>query len=336
MNALPLLLAQFLLIPVLAITGIFLGLLFRGIDRKLGAKMQARVGPPIIQPFLDLKKLLIKENIVPKHAISWIFNSMPVIALVSALLLLLYIPLFGFAPLLKGYGDLILVMYLLMVPALALAIGGFSSGSTYASVGAQRELVLMMSYEFALAIVIVTIAFISSIANPLSNAFSLETVSETPIWELVGPVGSIGVFLLLLALMLVMPVELGRIPGDIAEAKTEIADGVLVEYSGRNLALFNLAQDVRTIAFAALVVALFFPYNFSPSIAILGFPIEVIANAAFFLVKLFIVVFAGSIFVHVAVARFKVDQAAKAYWGPVLTVALAGMAIAIYGTTMVV
>ncbi|MFH1234139.1 MAG: complex I subunit 1 family protein, partial [Candidatus Diapherotrites archaeon] len=331
MNLLTGAIASLLLVPIFTLAGIFLGLLFRGIDRKLGARMQARIGPPISQPFIDLKKLLMKENMVPRHAIGWVFNSMPVIALVSALLLLLYLPLFGFAPLLEGYGDLILVMYLLMIPAIALAIGGFSSGSTYASVGAQRELVLMMSYEFALAIVIVTVAFIVSLANPLLNAFSLATIAALPIWELAGPVGAIGLVLLLIALMLVMPAELGRIPGDIAEAKTEIADGVLVEYSGRNLALFNLAQDVRTIAFAALVVAFFFPYNVAPHfIAIEGLA-GIIANAAFFLAKLFIVVFAGSIFVHVAVARFKVDQAAKAYWGPILGIALVGMALAIFG-----
>ncbi|MCX6802840.1 MAG: NADH-quinone oxidoreductase subunit H [Candidatus Diapherotrites archaeon] len=336
MNLLTGAIASLLLVPIFVVVGIFLGLLFRGIDRKLGARMQARVGPPVRQPFIDLRKLLMKENMVPRHAIGWVFNSAPVIALVSALLLLLYLPLFGFAPLLEGYGDLILIMYLLMVPAIALAIGGFSSGSTYASVGAQRELVLMMSYEFALAVVTVTIAFIVSLANPLLNAFSLATLAALPVWELAGPIGAIGLVLLLLALMLVMPAELGRIPGDIAEAKTEIADGVLVEYSGRNLALFNLAQDVRTIAFAALVVAFFFPYNIAPHFITLEGSAGMIANAAFFLIKLFIVVFAGSIFVHVAVARFRVDQAAKTYWGPVLGIALVGMALAIFGAMMVI
>jgi formate hydrogenlyase subunit 4 len=336
MNALTGPIASLLLVPIFALAGVFLGLLFRGIERKLDARMQARIGPPISQPYIDLKKLLMKENMVPKHAIGWVFNSMPVIALVSAILLLLYIPMFGFAPLLSGYGDLILVMYLLMIPAIAIAIGGFSSGSTYASVGAQRELVLMMSYEFALAVVIVTIAFIISLANPLLNAFSFSTIAWMPVWAIAGPVGAIGILLLLVAIMLVMPVELGRIPGDIPEAKTEIADGVFVEYSGRNLALLNLAQDIRAVAFSALVVALFFPYNIAPQFVQLTGATALVANIAFFLVKLFIVDFFGATFVQVAAARFKVDQAAKAYWGPVLGIALFGMALAILGAMMVV
>ncbi len=322
-----------LFVPVFSITAILLGLFFRGIDRKLGAKMQARIGPPIIQPFIDLKKLLMKENIVPENAIKWVFNSMPLIALSASILVLLYVPFLGFPPLLSGYGDLILVLYLLMIPALALAVGGFSSGSTYASVGAQRELVLMMSYEFAFSIVIVTIAWLVTKTAPVINAFSLVSISVVPVWGLVGVMGFIGLLLLLLALMLVMPAELGRLPADIAEAKTEIADGVFVEYSGRNLALLYLALDVRTIAFSSLVVALFFPFAFTEFVPLQGI-VAVIANALFFLVKVFIVMFFGSIFVHVAVARFRVDQAARAYWGPVLLIALIGMALVMWGTVL--
>jgi len=319
-----------LFVPALMAAGIFLGLFFRGIDRKLAARMQARIGPPVRQPFIDLKKLMVKETIVPKAAIPWVFNSMPLIALTAALLLLMYIPFLGFPPLLAGYGDLILILYLLMVPALALAIGGFSSGSTYSSVGAQRELVLMMSYEAALSIVIVSIAWLVAKTSPVTNPFSIATISSIPIWGLAGVTGTIGLLLLLLALMLVMPAKLGKIPADIAEAKTEIADGILAEYSGRNLALFYLAMDVRAVAFSALVVALFFPHALTEFVSLAGFAVP-IGNLLFFLVKIFIVMFFGSIFVHVAVARFRVDQAARAYWGPVLLIALLGMSLVMWG-----
>ncbi len=330
MNELIEVLALLLLVPAFCIAALFLGLLFRGIDRKLAAKMQARVGPPIRQPFIDLKKLLMKENIVPETAVGWVFNSMPAIALAASLLLIMYIPFGGMLPLLEGYGDLILVLYLLMIPALALAIGGFSSGSPYANVGAQREMVLMMSYEFALSIVIVSIAWLVSVSGIALNPFLLSTLAVVPVWSLVSGIGAIGLLLLLLALMLVMPASLGRIPADIAEAKTEIADGILTEYSGRNLALFYLAQDVRTIAFSALVVALFLPWNLSQLTALTG-NFALLGNLAFFLVKIFIVMFFGSVFVHIAVARFKVNQAAKAYWGPIMLIALAGMALVMWG-----
>jgi len=318
--------AKLILVPVLAIAGIIVSLLFSGIDRRLTAKMQARIGPPITQPFTDFRKLLMKENIVPDTAVKWVFNLMPVIALASSLVLLLYIPVFGFPPLFGGYGDLILIMYLLLIPAVALALGGFASGSPYATIGAQRETVLMMSYEFALAVVAVSIAWIFSVAAPAANGFSLAVITSMPVWGFVGVLGSIGLILLLVALIMVMPAEVGRIPADTAEAKTEIADGILVEYSGVNLGLFLLSQSVRTLAFASLVVALFFPWNLTEFIALTG-ETAIAGNALFFLAKAFIVTFVGAIFISAAVARFKIDQAVRAYWGPVVLIALLGLAL---------
>ncbi|KUK27939.1 MAG: Membrane-bound hydrogenase MBH 2, subunit Mbh2M (Hydrogenase subunit), partial [Thermococcus sp. 40_45] len=135
------------------IIGVFLGLVYKGIDRRVSARMTSRIGPPIRQPFWDVGKLLLKETIVPANAVKWIFNAMPILALASSMTLLLYIP-FGIikAPL-EGYGDLVVILYLLTLQALAMAIGGFASGSPFSSVGAQREMVLMMSYEMPFAIV---------------------------------------------------------------------------------------------------------------------------------------------------------------------------------------
>ncbi len=319
--------------PIIAVLGIFFAMLFSGIDRRLAARMQARIGPPIRQPFTDFRKLLLKENIVPDTAIKWVFNLMPFVALATSLLLLLYIPVFGLPPLMAGFGDLILIMYLLLIPSLALIIGGFASGSPFASIGAQRETVLVMSYEFALAVVTVSIAWIFATAMPEVNGFSLITIATVTPWALVGVLGSIGLFLLLLAILMVMPAELGRIPADVPEAKTEIADGLLTEYSGINLALFQLAQYVRTFAFAALVVALFTPWNLSTLISLTG-ETALIGNALFFLLKTFIVTFIGAIFISVAVARFKIDQAVRAYWGPVLLIALLGLALIAFEMVM--
>jgi len=324
---------QLLMALVVAVLGLFFALLFSGIDRRLAARMQARIGPPVRQPFTDFRKLLLKENIVPDTAIKWIFNSMPFVALTASLLLLLYIPVFGLPPLMAGFGDLILVMYLLLIPSLALIIGGFSSGSPFASIGAQRETVLIMSYEFALAVVTVSIAWIFATAMPGVNGFSLIAIGTVTPWALVGVLGTVGLLLLFVAIMMVMPAELGRIPADLPEAKTEIADGILTEYSGVNLALFYLAQYVRTFVFASLVVALFFPWNLSALIPLSG-ELALIGNALFFLLKTFIITFIGAIFISVAVARFRIDQAARAYWGPVLLIALLGLALIAFEMVM--
>ena len=189
---------------LVGIFGIIVAFFLLGVDRIVTARMQARIGPPLTQPFTDMRKLFIKENVVPANAIPWLFNLAPVVALASAITILLYIPVGGFPPVLSGGGDLILVMYLLTLPALALVAGGFSSGSPYATVGAQREMVTMIAYEFPLAVVIIAIAWklaMSGIALP----FMLVSIQANPVWGLVGPIGIIGVLILLFVLLIVTP-----------------------------------------------------------------------------------------------------------------------------------
>jgi len=305
---------------IVVLVGAFFGLLYRGIDRKLSAHMQGRIGPPIRQPFRDVQKLLMKESIIPDGAVSWLFTGAPIVCLIASALLLLYIPLFGQQALLGGTGDAILVLYLLIIPALALVIGGFASSSPYATVGAQREMVLMMSYEFPLAVTIVAIAWrIGQVAD--ANPFMLATIAEYPIWNLVGPVGVIGSLILLFTLLVVTPGEASKVPFDIAEAETEIAGGILVEYSGRNLCLFYLADIVKTFAMVSLIVALFFPYNLSPIFG-LGAASAVVVDVLFFLLKVFVLMFLSVTLIRTGMARFKISQASRVY---IITMTLIGL-----------
>jgi NADH-quinone oxidoreductase subunit H len=297
-------------ICVVGLSAVF-SLLYRGVDRKLVAHMQGRVGPPVIQPFRDVRKLLMKENIVPDGAISWLFTAAPFICLITSALLLLYIPLFGQEALLGEFGDAILIIYLLILPPLAFVLGGFASSSPYATVGAQREMVIMMSYELPLAVTVVALAW--RIGRAADNPFMFSTIAGSPIWSLVGPLGIIGSLILLFALLVVTTGEAGKVPFDIAEAETEIAGGLLVEYSGRNLCLFYLADIIKTFALASLVVALFIPYNLSPLVGI-GVPVLAgIVDGLFFLVKVFAVMFISISLIRAAMARFKISQASWIY-----------------------
>jgi len=110
----------------MAVFGLLAGLSAMGIDRILAARMQARIGPPLRQPFLDMAKLMTKQNIVPANAIPWLFNGAPLVALAASITILLYLPMASFSvlPLLNAYGDLVLILYLLILPALAMVIGG--------------------------------------------------------------------------------------------------------------------------------------------------------------------------------------------------------------------
>ncbi len=308
------------LLSLFAIAG---GLFLLGIDRKLAAHMQARIGPPIRQPFIDVAKLLQKENVVPANAIPSIFHLAPVIALASSILVLFYLPVGSILPVLGMFGDLVLVMYLLTVPALAMVAGGFASGSPYATVGAQREMVTMIAYEFPLAIVVIGVAWRIGAAG-LSSPFSLATIAATPIWTVVGPLGLLGAFLLLLVLALVTPAELSRIPFDTQEAETELAGGLLVEYSGRNLAMFYLAQGVKTLVLAAVIVAIFFPWNISGFLAMPSW-LALPADILFFLAKAIFVLFFAVTLVRVGMARFRINQVVSIYWSYLSVIGVFGL-----------
>ena len=334
MNDLVLLLLKIIGAIIIAFLGVVIGLFYKGIDRKLAARMQARVGPPLRQPFLDFFKLMIKENIVPENAVPWIFNGVPIMTLVSSISILFYLPISNISPLLSGYGDIILIIYLLTLPAVGIVVGGFVSGSPYANIGAQREMVMMMSYELPLVTTVVALGWKLSKVYPQLNVFSLAIINAHPIWGLVGPLGFVGAILLLITLAIVTPGELSKIPFDVPEAETELAGGLLVEYSGRNLAIFSLADAVKTIVMTSLTVVLFFPYNLSPLFALSGV-FALIIDLLFFLVKLLLAMFMEVTFIRVAVARLKIDQVSYAYWVPLSLIGLLGLALIALDTIIV-
>jgi formate hydrogenlyase subunit 4 len=298
------------------VLGVFFALLFKGVDRKVVARLQARYGPPITQPFIDVRKLMLKQTVSPKNAVKWVFHGAPFVALMASLMLLLFIPMFKFS--LNGVtvasalpGDLIVVWYVLMIPALALVLGGMASGSPYASIGAQRELVLMMSYEMPLAVAGVAVAF-------TLKSFSLSNIFVNPVWSGVGLLGFIGFLILFFVLLAVIAPELSKTPFDMPEAETELAGGIMAEYSGRDLAFFYLTDAVKSFALASLVVALFVPYNLD---ATLGFPLTIL----FFLFKILVVTVLSVSVVRTVFSRIKIDQASRLFLFYVLSVSLIGM-----------
>jgi formate hydrogenlyase subunit 4 len=317
----------------LAAFGIFFGLVYKGIDRKISAHMQGRIGPPLRQPFRDVAKLFVKENIVPDHAIPWVFNLIPLVGLIGTLSILVYLPLGGFPALFPSGGDLIVVLYLLIIPSLCLVIGGFSSGSPYAIVGAQREMATMIAYEFPLAILIITIAW-NLLQKGFTEVFSFSTIASTPVWnQVAGPLGFIGFAILLVVLLLVTPAELSKIPFDAAEAETELAGGLLVEYSGRNLAMFYLTDGVKTVVMASLIVVLFFPYNLSNVLG-LGTYEGMVIDVVFFLFKVLLVVLFSVTLIRVSIARLKIDQIVYTYWIPLTLASLVGLILVMWDTVI--
>ena len=301
-----------------------LAFLFEGVDRVVHARMQRRIGPPVFQPFLDLLKLLGKENIVPRRAVAWAFNGAPWVAAATMLLVFLYIPIGSLPPILGGEGDMILIIYLLGLSGVAMAVGGFASGNPIANVGAQREMILMMSYELPLAVVVSTLAYVAYKTGMPGEPFSLSTFVAMPIWGVADWIGILGLFALFLALMAVVPAEVGKVPMDIAEAKTEILEGLISEYSGRNLAMFKLTFALRNSAMCAVVVSLFFPWNIGAVLGLTGAGL-LLADFVFFWLKVLLLQVFGVTVIRTAFGRFKIWQASQFYWVQVGGLALAGM-----------
>lgn len=308
---------------LMLLAGIF-AILFEGLDRVIHAKMQRRVGPPVLQAFYDILKLLGKENITPRSGNKWLFNMSPWFSVAVTLLVFMYIPIGSLPAILGTSGGLILIIYLLSLSAVMMAIGGFASGNPIANVGAQREIILMMSYELPLAVVVTTMAWLAYTLGLPGQPFSLETFVATSVWGVVGKAGIFGLVLLMVSLILVIPGETGKGIMDITEAKTEILEGLTIEYSGTNLAMIHLAISLRALAMSGVIVGLFIPWSLGASIGFSGGLLFAI-DFVWFWVKTFAVAILGVTLIRTAYGRFKIWQASEFYWFKTAGLALAGM-----------
>ena len=153
------------------------GNLLIGIDRKLVARMQKRVGPPILQPFYDFFKLCGKETIIPAAASKTTFLLAPLVGLAALVVLQLFIPIRGFSAF-SGTADVIVLLYLLLIPALAGILGAAASGSPYAGVGLSREMVTVIACELPLVLVLLAIAKAVGDGTGAGLCFSMGAISE--------------------------------------------------------------------------------------------------------------------------------------------------------------
>ncbi|NCF75040.1 MAG: NADH-quinone oxidoreductase subunit H [Xanthomonadaceae bacterium] len=304
---------KFIMMLIVIFGSVFLGLFFKGIDRILSAKMQRRIGPPLWQPFYDVRKLMIKESVIPKGSIKWIFELFALVSLTASILILFYIPILG-KSILGNSGDLVLIIYLFIFPGLSLVLGAFSSNSSYSNLGGQRLIINMLGYEFPLAIICLTPVWLVY-KKGFSNIFSLNTIYEHNVWGLTSPLGIIGLLLESIVVFFVIAGELSKTPFDIDTADSEIAGGVLAEYSGRNLAMFYMAEAVKMIALASLFIALFFPWNIQGNFGIMFLV---------YLLKIFFIIFISSTLIKTVTSRFKISRLTRFYWGYLSLFAIIG------------
>ncbi len=268
------------------IGGAALGWLFAWIQRKLTARFQGRKGPPFYQPFFDFVKLLGKETVAPGGVNRRLLFALPLISAVAAVCALSLIPVPG-NPMPSFAGDLIVLLYLLEMPALCEILAGYTSRSLYGQVGSAREAILWLAYNLPFLAGVLSLAI-------QAKSLTLAALVAVPF----GPVHLAAVAAFLFAL----PAHLKRNPFSIPDAEQEIVAGPFTEYSGAPLAFFEMAHGLELVALASLFTVLFLPVRHTPAV---GWPIYLAGSVALVVV----ITWAAT-----ATARLTVRHAVRFYW----------------------
>lgn len=222
------------------------------VERKVVARFQDRLGPNrlgpfgLFQPFADVIKLIIKEDITPDGANKFLYNLAPVLSIGSVVLLWAIVPL---APRIYGIDLNVALLYMVAAGALgtlAIIFAGWASNNKYALLGAFRLVATMIAYEVPLVVSLLIPAI-------LADSLSLQTiVAQQNFWYfLLSPLGA-------LIFLIAAIAELGRSPFDLTEAESEIVAGYNIEYSGMKFGLFYAGELLHAFTFGGFVAILFF------------------------------------------------------------------------------
>lgn len=221
-----------------------IGWLMLGIERKLKARFQGRIGPPLSQPFYDTVKLLAKLPVSRVASDIPLLTGLPLLAIGCMLGTLAMLPVFrgesGFV------GDLIVLVGLLEMPPLCFILAGYASRSIYGEVGATREAVVSIASNVPF------LAALVAMAASAGSTHSSVIVSSTP-WMVRIPA--------LAAILFCLPIKLRLNPFSLANAEQEVLAGPLTEFDGPRLALWELAHALEWVALIGFVVVLAVPYR---------------------------------------------------------------------------
>jgi len=299
------LLFNYLIFPGLVFM-LIAGMIASWIERKVTARVQWRVGPPLLQPLYDVLKLFTKENVIPENAHLMTFISAPVISFASVTLAATIIGMASFFPAAGFQGDLLVVMYLLVIPGLCLILGGAASANPLASLGAAREMKLILSYE---------LVFWTAISVVLIKTGGIITLSELNYPPVCRPAASpIAHTIAFILTLVVMQAKLGRVPFDVAEAETEIMAGPYIEYSGPLLGFFKMSQYILLVALPMFVITVFWGG--------INSPVDVLKYVAL----LVIIILAEN-----TNPRLKITQCLKLFWFILFPMGLIAIILALKG-----
>jgi formate hydrogenlyase subunit 4 len=229
-----------------------------GFVRKVKARLLRRIGPPVLQPYRDLLRLLRKDAVVAVNA-SWLFRGAPYLVFSATWVAAALVPTFATGLLFSWSADLIAIIALLGSARFFLALAGMDIGTSFGGIGSSREAMIASLAEPAMIMIIFTLALIA-------GSTQLSTVAEFMLSPLVGLRVSLG--LALIALIIVAIAENARIPVDNPATHLELTmvhEAMVLEYSGRHLALLELAASVKLLLYISLISCVFVPWGLAPA-----------------------------------------------------------------------
>jgi len=242
-----------------------------GLVRLFKARLQNRRGAPFWQPYFELRKLFAKEVVVSSNA-SWLFRAVPYVVFVSTAGVTLLVPLVAVPLPFDGVGDLLVVVYLLLLGTFFLALGGLDPGSPFGGMGSSREMTVAALAEPTIAVAIFALASGAGSSNLGQIARGLI---ESPASVLTPGHG-----LAFASLFIVMLAETSRLPVDNPATHLELTmihEAMVLEYSGRYLALLEWASALKLLVFFSLLANLFVPWGIATTLTAGALAVGVLA-----------------------------------------------------------
>ncbi|HLJ21650.1 MAG TPA: NADH-quinone oxidoreductase subunit H [Stellaceae bacterium] len=228
--------------------------LLTGIVRKVKARLTAKRGPALAQPYRDLLRLLRKEVVLAPNA-SWLFRTSPYLIFTAIWLAAAIVPTFTTGLAVSRTADLIALVALLGTARFALALAGMDVGTSFGGIGSSREMMIASLAEPAMLMVTFTVAL-------LVRSTSLPHIAEFMVTQAIGI--RVSLFLGLVSLVIVAIAENARIPVDNPATHLELTmvhEAMILEYSGRHLALVEAASMVKLLLYLSLISAVFLPWG---------------------------------------------------------------------------
>jgi len=233
-----------------------------GLVRVVKARLLRRQGPPLLQPYRDLIRLLRKE-LVLAHSASWLFRVIPYLVFAGTWVAASLVPTFRSGLLFSWSADLIAIIALLASARFYLALAGLDVGTSFGGIGSSREVMIASLAEPAMIMIVFTLALIA-------GSTQLSTVAEFMASPQVGLRVSLG--LAVVGLVMIAIAENGRVPVDNPATHLELTmvhEAMVLEYSGRHLALIELSSSLKLILYVSLLACLFAPWGIAGASAAL-------------------------------------------------------------------